>query len=163
VILCDLTNSYTIESAWFQRLKLTYVKSLSNLAFNFNLRRYAKASSHTEVGFIIQRCTFGEFFGELRELFPTSIPDDMDLASIGAALGAEIDRHIELHGKAIPGHRSFVPPFPFLPFQLNFTRFRLVAVAVSRTKRLAVELKRALTSRGFMVSAAVFNRETAGS
>jgi len=58
----------------------------------------AKASASTEVGFIIQKCTFGEFVWELRKLLPTAIPDDMDLASIGAALGAEIDRHVELHG-----------------------------------------------------------------
>jgi hypothetical protein len=57
------------------------------------------------VGIIIQKCTFGEFFSELRKLWPSSIPDDMDLASIGAALGAEIERHYELHGRAF----SIVP------------------------------------------------------
>jgi len=62
-------------------------------------KRAISGGPSSEVGFIIQKCTFGEFFVELRALFPTAIPDDMDLASIGAALGAEIDRHIELHGR----------------------------------------------------------------
>jgi len=30
----------SVESAWFQRLKLEYDELLSNLAFNLNLRRY---------------------------------------------------------------------------------------------------------------------------
>jgi hypothetical protein len=29
-----------VECAWFQRLKLQYSEALSNIAFNFNVRRY---------------------------------------------------------------------------------------------------------------------------
>jgi len=43
-MLCNLTTCYAISSAWFQRLKLDYDKPLSNLAFNFNLRRYNAVS-----------------------------------------------------------------------------------------------------------------------
>ena len=45
MILCDLTTCtcYSIESAWFQHLKLQYDEPLSNLAFNFILRRYTEA------------------------------------------------------------------------------------------------------------------------
>ena len=40
VMLCNLTPCYSIDNAWFQRLKLNYDTSLSNFAFNSNLRRY---------------------------------------------------------------------------------------------------------------------------
>ena len=40
MILCHLITCYSIESAWFQRLKLKCDEPLSNFAFNFNLRRY---------------------------------------------------------------------------------------------------------------------------
>jgi hypothetical protein len=45
---CDLTTCYSIENA-NQRLKLTYNRPLANLAFDFNLRRYAwgKWPQHT--------------------------------------------------------------------------------------------------------------------
>ena len=43
VMLGDLTTCYSIESAWFQRLKLKYIKPLSEHAFNFKLRRYKQA------------------------------------------------------------------------------------------------------------------------
>jgi len=33
-----------VESAWFRCLKLVYDESLSNFAFDFNLRRYNKCS-----------------------------------------------------------------------------------------------------------------------
>jgi hypothetical protein len=46
MMLCDLTTCYSIEIAWFQRLKLKYDKPLSNLAFDFNLRRYSKVDMH---------------------------------------------------------------------------------------------------------------------
>ena len=42
MILCDPTTCYSIESAWFQCLKLKYDKPLSNLAFNVHMRRYSK-------------------------------------------------------------------------------------------------------------------------
>jgi len=79
------------------------------------------------VGIIIQKCTFGEFFGELRKLWPSSIPDDMDLAAIGAALGAEIERHYELHGGAFP-------IVPFIPFS-NRSLFSLNSGLVSKSVR----------------------------
>ena len=41
-MLCDLITCYSIESAWFQRLKLKYDKQLVSFAFSFNLRRYIK-------------------------------------------------------------------------------------------------------------------------
>ena len=44
----DITTCYSVESAWFQRLKLKYGKTLSNLAFNPNLRRYVMAELFTE-------------------------------------------------------------------------------------------------------------------
>jgi hypothetical protein len=40
VLLCYLTTCYSIESAWFQRLKASCHEVLSNFAFKFNLRRY---------------------------------------------------------------------------------------------------------------------------
>jgi hypothetical protein len=40
VMLCDLTTCYSIESAWFQRLKLNFGELLSNLAVSFKMRRY---------------------------------------------------------------------------------------------------------------------------
>jgi elongation factor 3 len=33
------------DHAWFQRLKLKHSEPLSNFAFNFNLRRYAKMAA----------------------------------------------------------------------------------------------------------------------
>jgi len=44
VILCDVTTCYSMESAWFQRLKEQYDKMVSNFAFIFNLRRYTMDS-----------------------------------------------------------------------------------------------------------------------
>jgi len=44
VMLCDLTTCYSCRRAWFQRLQLKHDKPLSNLAFNFNLRRYNLAA-----------------------------------------------------------------------------------------------------------------------
>jgi len=38
------------DRAWSQRLKLKYVVLVSTLAFNFNLRRYAKALKDLKVG-----------------------------------------------------------------------------------------------------------------
>jgi predicted membrane chloride channel (bestrophin family) len=40
---CDLSKCYSIEGAWFQRMMLQYFELLSNLAFNFNFRRYTMA------------------------------------------------------------------------------------------------------------------------
>jgi len=40
VMRCDLTTCYSIESAWFQRLKLKYDKLLLFFALNFNVRRF---------------------------------------------------------------------------------------------------------------------------
>jgi len=37
------TSSTGVEPAWFQRLKPKYGEPLSNIAFNFNLRRYQEA------------------------------------------------------------------------------------------------------------------------
>jgi hypothetical protein len=38
----------SIDSAWFQRLKLEHDKLVSNLALNFNLRRYTPAAASAE-------------------------------------------------------------------------------------------------------------------
>jgi len=47
VMLCDLTTCYSIESARFQRLKLTSDILLSNHGLMFSLRRYTKATDST--------------------------------------------------------------------------------------------------------------------
>jgi hypothetical protein len=41
----ELTTCYSIGSAWFQRMTLEYNKTLSNVVFNFKLRRYTQAAS----------------------------------------------------------------------------------------------------------------------
>ena len=40
VMLCYLTTCYSVESAWFQLLKVKCDELLSSFAFNFKLRRY---------------------------------------------------------------------------------------------------------------------------
>jgi len=46
MILCDLITCYSVDSAWFHRLKLKCDKLLSSFAFTFNLRRYVKAATY---------------------------------------------------------------------------------------------------------------------
>jgi hypothetical protein len=42
---CKLKGLKThVESAWFQRMQLIYVETLSSFPFNFNLRRYSLAA-----------------------------------------------------------------------------------------------------------------------
>ena len=47
---CHLTRCYSIEGAWFQRLKLKCDQLLSCSAFNFNLRRCNLDLSGNEIG-----------------------------------------------------------------------------------------------------------------
>jgi hypothetical protein len=48
VLLYKLITCYSFDSAWFQRLKLKCDEILSNLAYNFSLRRYTEAFSGTQ-------------------------------------------------------------------------------------------------------------------
>ena len=49
MVVGDSTTCYSIESAWFQRLKLECDELLSSFAFNFNLRRYGEAAAAGDV------------------------------------------------------------------------------------------------------------------
>ena len=54
-----------IKSAWFQRLRLKCDEPLSNVAFEFNLRRYTKAamaSSLPSAGRSRLRCTLRQMY-----------------------------------------------------------------------------------------------------
>jgi len=43
--LCDFTTCYSMDRAWFKRLKLKHHNLVSKFAFNFNLRRYSKVDA----------------------------------------------------------------------------------------------------------------------
>jgi len=50
VILCGLTTRYPNAGACFRRLKLEFDEPLSNVDFEFNLRRYNLDSAKDEEG-----------------------------------------------------------------------------------------------------------------
>ena len=96
-MLANVSASKETEFEVFVNGALTELLNIT-LGYKSFTPAVGAATSQFEIGIVIQRCTFGEFFSELVKLFPTAIPDDMSLAQIGASLGAEIDRHRELHG-----------------------------------------------------------------
>jgi len=84
VLLCFLTTFYTIDHAWFRRLKLKHDKLLSSSAFNFTLRRYTMGTTQ---GFLPEVGSYISVTGKISEYYTATQMVDVLTSSVIKAVG----------------------------------------------------------------------------
>ena len=74
MILCDLTTCYSIEHAWFQRLKVKCDEPLSEFAFKIKLRRYNMGAATALYSTTDFRLVGGRFVGDAAAILKVGRP-----------------------------------------------------------------------------------------